>query len=949
MRTTRFIAFYSHKGGVGRSLALANTAFALAAQGRKVVVMDMDLEAPGQHMTDLFRPAIAHRGDMLGWPGKGVLEMFQEWLDWPERDETGRPVGYQLELAHYLRKCRTEVDTTLREKGQPGGELWLMPAGDDSDQDAYADLIARFDWNRFYEQHGGAFLEWLQHTLRLQGFDDVLIDSRTGLSREFYVTTLELADTVVVVSGFNWQNIRGTRNALESLRGKVAQERYGEKRFLLVGSPVPPLPPDYIARRLEEVRENWKEFQDFNITIPYDAELALMEKIRVFEECQHGWKTPYATAVEKLVAMLNTNTNPLAQAMRSKIEAKPDNPFSLVRRDYLAIKEVVRYFVDPGEVILQDMEEFTPLVITGARGTGKTMLASRFSLDAWLVERELKGLPADPAELKQIGLYFRIDADFLHSFNHSEEGGLRETFNKLFSLFFDIVVIRKALETLRQLGGIAWWCDEQRLFRDLVGQFGEKGEVAADYDAFLDFLEERLTQIRLYLNNPNRIEPPMLLPANALLKRLMEHLRRQGRFGGRYFAILIDEYENYADYQQRIVNTRLKQSRVEDGVTYRLFMRSGGLRTRETLAPDQTIEEIHDYRQYSLDESLDFDTFRRYAVKVANRHLESHVWYAERGHTDIEQLFQELSAEDEARLLSQGRREAVLEKWLRQHHTAVADPMLAWFAGEENPLRRAVAVVLLNQGKPAHQVLAAFQNNDTKARDWYHNYRRGALHWLCRLYRQNKKYAGLNQIVGLSGNNIRVFLDFCQTIVAEWLAGESRELPIPYAIQDRAIHRQAEILRQNLYSAARSPIEVNNLLDRFGRLCEQVHKSPRQSEPEVNHFSVKGELANAEERKKLDDWLEHAWYEGVLRQLRGNKQKSLQDLRTEDWQLSPWFAPLFNLSTRRKKKLELPAEDVNVLFSGNDDAWNKVFKRHQGRLEAIGKISGQTELQTELL
>lgn len=944
MRTTRFIAFYSHKGGVGRSLALANTAFALAAQGRKVVVMDMDLEAPGQHMTDLFRPAIAHRGDMLGWPGKGILEMFQEWLDWPERDEVGRPVGYQLELAHYLRKCRTEVDATLREKGQPDGELWLMPAGDDSDQGAYADLIARFDWNRFYVQHGGAFLEWLQHTLRLQGFDDVLIDSRTGLSREFYVTTLELADTVVVVSGFNWQNIRGTRNALESLRGKVAQERYGEKRFLLVGSPVPPLPPDYIARRLDEIRENWKEFQDFNITIPYDAELALMEKIRVFEECQHGWKTPYATAVEKLVTALNTNTNPLAQAMRSQVEAKPDNPFSLVRRDYLAIQEVVRYFVDPGEVILQDMEEFTPLVITGARGTGKTMLASRFSLDAWLVERELKGLPAAPEEVRQIGLYFRIDADFLHSFNHSKEGDLRETFNKLFSLFFDIVVIRKALEALRHMGGIAHWCDEKRLFRDLVGQFGEKGEAVADYDAFIDFLEERLTQIRLYLNNPKRIEPPMLLPANALLKRLMEHLRRQGRFGRRYFAILIDEYENYADYQQRIVNTRLKQSRVEDGVTYRLFMRSGGLRTRETLAPDQTIEEIHDYRQYSLDESLDFDTFRRYAVKVANRHLEEHAWYAERGHTDIEQLFQELSAEDEARLMSQGRREAVLEKWLRQHHPAAAEQVLAWFAGEDNPLRRAVAVVLLNQGKPADQVLAAFRSNDAKSRDWYHNYHRGALHWLCRLHHQDKKYAGLNQVVGLSGNNIRVFLDFCQTIVAEWLAGESQELPIPYAIQDRAIHRQAEILRQNLYSAARSPTEVNNLLERFGRLCELVHKSPRQSEPEVNHFSVKGELANAEERKKLNDWLEHASYEGVLRRLPGNKQKSLQDLRSEDWQLSPWFAPLFNLSTRRIKKLDLPAEDVKVLFSGNDDDWNKVFKRHKKRLDACGQASGQVEL-----
>ena len=43
------ITFYSYKGGVGRSLALANCAKFLAYHGKKVVVMDLDLEAPGLH------------------------------------------------------------------------------------------------------------------------------------------------------------------------------------------------------------------------------------------------------------------------------------------------------------------------------------------------------------------------------------------------------------------------------------------------------------------------------------------------------------------------------------------------------------------------------------------------------------------------------------------------------------------------------------------------------------------------------------------------------------------------------------------------------------------------------------------------------------------------------------------------------------------------------------
>ena len=94
----RFIAFYSHKGGVGRSLVLANVAYELARLGRKVLVMDLDLEAPGQHMTDLFRPRIAHSRDLKGWPGKGLLELFEVWISNQEQHS-----NFEFELANYLR------------------------------------------------------------------------------------------------------------------------------------------------------------------------------------------------------------------------------------------------------------------------------------------------------------------------------------------------------------------------------------------------------------------------------------------------------------------------------------------------------------------------------------------------------------------------------------------------------------------------------------------------------------------------------------------------------------------------------------------------------------------------------------------------------------------------------------------------------------------------------
>src|SRR5215211_6585166 len=45
----KIITFYSYKGGTGRTMALANMAWILASNGKRVLVVDWDLEAPGLH------------------------------------------------------------------------------------------------------------------------------------------------------------------------------------------------------------------------------------------------------------------------------------------------------------------------------------------------------------------------------------------------------------------------------------------------------------------------------------------------------------------------------------------------------------------------------------------------------------------------------------------------------------------------------------------------------------------------------------------------------------------------------------------------------------------------------------------------------------------------------------------------------------------------------------
>ena len=67
----RVVTFYSYKGGTGRSMALANVAFVLASNGKRVLVIDWDLEAPGLHR--YFAPFLGDT-ELTGDESQGLID-----------------------------------------------------------------------------------------------------------------------------------------------------------------------------------------------------------------------------------------------------------------------------------------------------------------------------------------------------------------------------------------------------------------------------------------------------------------------------------------------------------------------------------------------------------------------------------------------------------------------------------------------------------------------------------------------------------------------------------------------------------------------------------------------------------------------------------------------------------------------------------------------------------
>src|ERR1051326_8813932 len=107
----RVVTFYSFKGGVGRSMALANIAYILARDHHyKVVAVDWDLEAPGLHR--YFNIADNKLGD-------GVIDFLMKYKRLV-RDPNPTIKERDLSIKPYLQ--------TLYEFKE-GGSLRLLSAG----------------------------------------------------------------------------------------------------------------------------------------------------------------------------------------------------------------------------------------------------------------------------------------------------------------------------------------------------------------------------------------------------------------------------------------------------------------------------------------------------------------------------------------------------------------------------------------------------------------------------------------------------------------------------------------------------------------------------------------------------------------------------------------------------------------------------------------------------
>ena len=218
----QIITFYSYKGGVGRSRAVANVAYQLARKYSKstnklknILCIDFDLEAPGLYK--FFQSSCTNYDPINQY---GLLDIFCDYRDYLLLNS---PYCLFPEWKNAI------VSLKFLEPNQSDSSFTIDFIGPGKQDSSYGNRLAEFDWNNFYDKwFGGNFLEHIRKEL-MNNYDFVLIDSRTGESDIGGICTIQLPTLLTVIFTSSPQSTNGLEKIIDSIQKQYKSIRNGAK------------------------------------------------------------------------------------------------------------------------------------------------------------------------------------------------------------------------------------------------------------------------------------------------------------------------------------------------------------------------------------------------------------------------------------------------------------------------------------------------------------------------------------------------------------------------------------------------------------------------------------------------------------------------------------------------------------------------------------------------
>lgn len=243
------VVFFSIKGGVGRSTALAVSAWSLAQAGKRVMVLDLDLESPGLS-SGLLPPERRPAYGITDWLVEDLVDNGEALI---------ADMVATSELAH-------------------DGEIYVIPAHGSGPGD-YISKLGRVWMPKVLQ---GKRENWSQRLSRLLGRleadyrpDVILIDSRSGIDEVASSCVTDLGATLVLLFAIDGEQTWSGYHILFQYWHQAGVARNIRERLQLVGAMLPETnAEDYFVGLRER---SWDLFSEalYDVVPPGEAAGAL--------------------------------------------------------------------------------------------------------------------------------------------------------------------------------------------------------------------------------------------------------------------------------------------------------------------------------------------------------------------------------------------------------------------------------------------------------------------------------------------------------------------------------------------------------------------------------------------------------------------------------------------------------------------------------------------------
>ena len=201
------ISIHSFRGGTGKSNTTANLAAMLAVKGKRVCVIDTDIQSPGIHV-------------LFGLDGEEVTSSLNDFL-WH-----GRAIE------------DVALDVTPDSVIEKSGQIYLVPSS-----------IKPGEITRVMREGYDArqLTEGLKRLLAQLKLDYLLIDTHPGLGEETLLS-LVISNTLLVIMRPDQQDYEGT-----GITVRVAQELKVPRILLMINKSPSSLDPKALAEQVEKI------------------------------------------------------------------------------------------------------------------------------------------------------------------------------------------------------------------------------------------------------------------------------------------------------------------------------------------------------------------------------------------------------------------------------------------------------------------------------------------------------------------------------------------------------------------------------------------------------------------------------------------------------------------------------------------------------------------------